>query len=65
MVTALSTVQPLAQFHSHTSPVAYRPGTGSKVTSPLPELASLRASPFVLILTPPMVIDVLTVTGAA
>ena len=40
MVTALSTVQPLAQFHSHTSPVAYRPGTGSKVTSPLPELAN-------------------------
>ena len=41
-VIALSTVAPAAQFHSHTTPAAYRPGIGS-VSEPLEAKASLRA----------------------
>ena len=32
-VIALSTVAPAAQFHSHTTPAAYRPGMGASASS--------------------------------
>lgn len=64
-VTAQSTVAPAAQFHSHTTPAAYRPGMGEVRLPSFVGAMSFKAWASVFVLKPPMVTEVLTEIGAA